>query len=110
MFSCTSFNIGQLKLINLINSYLKGQHHLLSVNVPSVVYYNVMESTPKKSGIAIQSSAPLYAQKNHNHATSNNEHVHAHANEIEKEVMYNSWSLENLIYIYYDNRSIHKHQ
>jgi hypothetical protein len=69
-----------------------------------------MEPTPKKSGIAIQSSAPLYAQRNHNHATSNKEHVHAHTNEIEEEVMYNFYLLEILTYIYYNNRSIHKYQ
>lgn len=46
-----------------------------------------MDSKPKKSGIAIQSSAPLYAQRNHHHAASVKEHVHDHVAEVEKEVM-----------------------
>ncbi|KAL7327990.1 hypothetical protein PS15p_206335 [Mucor circinelloides] len=44
-----------------------------------------MDSKPKTSGIAIQSSAPLYAQRNHHHAASVKEHVHDHVAEVEKE-------------------------
>lgn len=39
-----------------------------------------MDSKPKTSGIAIQSSAPLYAQRNHHHhaaALAAKEHGHS---------------------------------
>ncbi|KAI8647923.1 cation efflux family-domain-containing protein [Parasitella parasitica] len=45
----------------------------------------MMDSTPKKAGIAIQSSAPLYVQRNHSNAAPNTEHVHNHDN-TEKEI------------------------
>ncbi|OAD02298.1 hypothetical protein MUCCIDRAFT_111668 [Mucor lusitanicus CBS 277.49] len=49
-----------------------------------------MDSKPKKSGIAIQSSAPLYAQRNHHHHAASDvkeQHVHDHVHGVdEKEV------------------------
>ncbi|KAL9551461.1 hypothetical protein MBANPS3_004251 [Mucor bainieri] len=45
-----------------------------------------MDSKPKKSGIAIQSSAPLYAQRNHHQhaAADTKEHVHDHGVETKE--------------------------